>query len=140
MKRAAALLLALLTATATRGEADLKAAVVQTTRTLGGALRDCPSSFAGTGLPEKQCEGVEAARIKLNTALTAGLCGVRRSHDEQHNVYTCLKTAGGSVCLHLYPDPDRRAQTLTRPRTCHLHRQRPGQSEARPTMGRRSVD
>ncbi len=83
MKRAAALLLALLTATATQGEADLKAAVVQTARTLGGVRRDCPSSFAEIGLPEKQCEGVEDTRIKLNTALAAGLYGVWRSHDEQ---------------------------------------------------------
>ncbi|CAM3682667.1 hypothetical protein DESA109040_19800 [Deinococcus saxicola] len=82
-KRAAALLIALLTATAAQGETDLKAAALQTAQTLGGVLRDCPSSFAGTGLPEKQCRGMEDARAKLKAALTAELYGVWRSHDKQ---------------------------------------------------------
>ncbi|OLV18330.1 peptidoglycan-binding domain-containing protein [Deinococcus marmoris] len=118
MKRVHALAFALLTATAgaAPGGADLKAAALQTAQTLGGVLRDCPSSFAGIGLPEKQCvgvsDGVEDARLKLNAALPDDLYSVWRSRDEQRSVYNWLKTAGGYVYLRLQPDPDGRTQTL----------------------------
>ncbi|QFP78041.1 peptidoglycan-binding protein [Deinococcus sp. AJ005] len=118
MKRVHTLAFALLTAIAgaAPGGADLKAAALQTAQTLGGVLRDCPSSFAGIGLPEKQCvgvsDGVEDARLKLNAALADDLYSVWRSRDEQRSVYNWLKTAGGYVYLRLQPDPDGRTQTL----------------------------
>jgi hypothetical protein len=118
MKRAPVLALALLatTAGAAPGGADLESAATRTAQTLGGVLRDCPASFAGIGTPEKQCvglgEGVEAARVNLNSALADDLYGVWRSRDGQRSVYNWLKTSGGYVYLRLQPDPDGHARTL----------------------------
>ncbi|MDV6373001.1 peptidoglycan-binding domain-containing protein [Deinococcus arenicola] len=103
-------------ATAAPGGADLEAAALKTAQTLGGVLRDCPANFGQVGTPQKQCvgvgEGVEAARLKLNTALPKEFYGVWRSRDEQRSVYNWVRTAGGYVYLRLQPDPDGRAQTL----------------------------
>ncbi|CAM3517498.1 peptidoglycan-binding domain-containing protein [Deinococcus frigens] len=118
MKRAAALAFSLLVATAATapGRTDLEAAATQSAQMLGGVLRDCPTSFAGIGTPEKQCVGVgntvEDARLKLSAALPKELYGVWRSRDGQRSVYNWLRTAGGYVYLRLQPDPNGRAQTL----------------------------